>query len=420
MSFPSEPPLVQTEFFGLAGTTTADGATVRDGRLYYDVSNSRWQFEGVIEGSGGQGLLDEEFEMKLEDEAGRSLVCSKCIISGIQSHLFDLEIKRGKPVHIVVGGAELSKGAIGGGDEVRVYGAVEIGSFMGDYQTAGGINRVDLSFMEPGAGLVPQGVEELGTGGVFSYPVKGYDQEEAFQIRDKLTFLLSFADGRRVRCPYLLVWGGEDCYVLHLLNPPRQILNAGVGGVIRTVYPGRLENFLRRAWTAWDRHNSQLDLPHLIDYYLLALDQQFAAPRMLIASVWMEAMKFQYATGVMGYTRKKPGAKFNKPGKKETYDFGELVAEIYDHYDVRDANGNVDGDTGFITYRNEVVHEGRLDSVDLERRVELSDNLLWTIQRLMLNILGYRGEVYSRIAGDYIDYPPRPALTQPDGIPVAG
>ena len=301
-----------------------------------------------------------------------------------------------------------------------MYGAIEIDDFRGDYQTAGGIGMVDLSFIAPGAGLIPKAADELGTRGVFSYPGTGYDPEEAFQIRDKLTFLLSFAEGRRVRCPYLLAWAGEGRYVLHLLNPPLRTRNAGAGGVIRIEYPGPLESFLRRAWTAWDRHNGSLNLPRLIDYYLLALDQQFAESRMLIASVWMEAMKYQYATGVMGYTRKKPGAKFNKPGKKETYDFAELVAEVYDYYGVKDAYGNVDGDTGFIAYRNEVVHEGRLDSVTLERRVELSESLLWTIERLMLNVLDYRGTVYSRIVGREIDYPPRPAPPEPAGIPVAG
>jgi len=170
-------------------------------------------------------------------------------------------------------------------------------------------------------------------------------------------------------------------------------------------YPGILQNYLERAWSAWDKHTDwdkhteQLDLPALIDLYVLLKDQSHIETRMLIGSVWMEAIKYQYAKNVAGYQQNENDFFLNPNGKK--FSFKELLKEVYKHYNVPN------GDLSFIPYRNEVVHQGKITKLSVPGQPDPSEGLIRSIEYTLLMILEYEGEMRDEESKKYIKFPPR-------------
>lgn len=94
----------------------------------------------------------------------------------------------------------------------------------------------------------------------------------------------------------------------------------------------------------------KLDLDILIHYYVLLKNTGYPETRVLLGSVLMEGVKYAYAAHYKQYPRDKNGF-FLKPDRKK-YSFRDLIKEVYDEFDLKH------GDTGFIQYRDEVVHRG--------------------------------------------------------------
>ena len=206
--------------------------------------------------------------------------------------------------------------------------------------------------------------------------------------------MLSFAYGRFISPVWYLRIDSHGATHTELL--PRK---AGDGGVHRPVlyviYPFQVSGLLSRAWPRWDHEGYGLDLPVLIDQYVLMRQQNFVESTLMLGSIWMEAFKYQYAAQVRQYQQSK-NAYFKKTGSAKNYTFGELVKEGMQYYGVPSPY------LDFVPVRNSVIHTGTLgqpikDKIRL--RVELED----AIREFFYTLFDFQGLVWSYKDLDWVE-----------------
>jgi len=112
--------------------------------------------------------------------------------------------------------------------------------------------------------------------------------------------------------------------------------------------------------------------------------------RILLGSVLMEGVKYAYAEHYKQYPRDSNDFFLKPDGQR--YSFRALIEEVYDEFGLKN------GDTGFIQYRNEVVHQGRLSSLSRAQTKALASGLERTIEHRLLRILAYKGDYWDPTA----------------------
>jgi len=110
----------------------------------------------------------------------------------------------------------------------------------------------------------------------------------------------------------------------------------------------------------------------------------------LIGSVFMEALKYLYATNVKHYTSKKH--RFYKDiACKHIYTFEDAINDIYSDYGITQGLSA----SKIVKHRNEVIHEGKFTSPF----PDVLDTLLaleTTMEHLLLKMLDYDGPYKDR------------------------
>ena len=118
----------------------------------------------------------------------------------------------------------------------------------------------------------------------------------------------------------------------------------------------------------------------------------------LLGCVFMEGLKYSFAKNIKRYPYNARAHKFLKPDGVAKYSFEDLINKLYEHFHI------ADGDTTFIKYRNEVIHEGVLSSISFEEILAKKRDLEITIEHLLLNILKYDGNYWDKPSGEWVDY----------------
>jgi len=388
---PRKIPKVLTELDQLRGTVKCGDIEFGvEGRVYLDES-----WKPTFEGSADAVLIPHNIsgtELELIDDLGHSVQCKGVHITKICAEPFNnISNFRAYVSEVLIANDELQKK-----DTLHVFDAVVIPPFHG----------AELDFIKPGTRLYGDTIENIRECNGYLYtPLSSLTDLGQHDSRvDKLSYLLSFAAAQFVGFPWQGVWNDDES-IYHIRF--RDLIEPYTTGasIFHLKYPGILQNYLERAWSAWDKHTDwdkhteQLDLPALIDLYVLLKDQSHIETRMLIGSVWMEAIKYQYAKNVAGYQQNENDFFLNPNGKK--FSFKELLKEVYKHYNVPN------GDLSFIPYRNEVVHQGKITKLSVPGQPDPSEGLIRSIEYTLLMILEYEGEMRDEESKKYIKFPPR-------------
>lgn len=125
-------------------------------------------------------------------------------------------------------------------------------------------------------------------------------------------------------------------------------------------------------------------------------NQEFIEVKILIGCVWMEAIKYEYASNIAKYKKDNNGY-FLKPNSSKKFSFEELIKEVYTYFNISNS------DVSFVEYRNEVIHEGKI-SLSFEDKKNLFNLLVCSIESIMLKILNYKGRIRDRFKGEYVEF----------------
>jgi hypothetical protein len=156
--------------------------------------------------------------------------------------------------------------------------------------------------------------------------------------------------------------------------------------ILYVEYPQQLSNLLTNGLRAWDTQGKGLDLPHLIQLYILARSEQFVEASLMLASIWLEALKHQYAVSI-AHLQQNPGGYFLKPDSSR-YSFKELMQEAFHHFAVK-----VPDDSFIANVRNPVIHTGTVNLGSAEKltaRLEISQR----IEDFLLSVLCFTGLIW--------------------------
>lgn len=383
-------PLLEIEIKDLTGSCIVDGIQLNilgelilnDGKPFLSAKCDNYLLLSAI--------AHKTIDLTFVDSLGRRIECRKIGITHTDS---DGGFESDDIIDIVI-----KKGNINNTDDVDFFGVIRCKEFSGqEFDQFGNRSINELSIMAAGAQLCSQTIPQIESGnGYLVSPLKHGDYADFKEkVLPKFHSLISFLFANFVSMPYQLVWKDPDNYIVEWLSTKYSTRG---GGIFYTQYPGVIQNFFQKVWLEWDKYGATLELPVLVDYYVLIENETHVDVRLLLASVWMEAMKHMYAVNVAKY-KLNAGGYFLKPGLlKGRFSFAELIQEVYSKFKI------TVGDTSFIPYRNEVVHRGKINE-PIKDKLSIFMNLISTIDRLMLNILGYQGQIWDRAAKRYIDYP---------------
>lgn len=345
MSIRKEIPLIETEIKNLIGTCNINGTAhsvtgdlfLKEGRPFFKGTTN---FIHVID------INHKPFDITLQDTLGRQIVCKKFHISSINSNS---QFESDSIINVVI-----SNGLIQDSDDAEIYNVIRSKNFSGQYFDQfnnRSINNLDV--IKTGTKLYSIGVQEIDASSGYLFSNIKYSEYPDYDknILNKFYSIFSFAFSNFVSIPYQIIWKDKDNYIIQW-NYSNYSTDGS--GIFYTQYPKVIQNYFDRVWKEWDKYIGILDLPALIDYYILIENQKHIESKMLLSCVWMEAIKHSYALNIAKYKQNKSGY-FLKPSSSKTkFSFKELVEEVYSYFKINN------GDLNFIPYRNEVIHQGKI------------------------------------------------------------
>jgi len=379
-------PHIQTTFVNLQGVLIDNGIKSNIiGKLSY--KNNQPVFIGKVTTPLVKIDPSPPYRIELKSQDGHDIICERSWITHYRNFVI---------FEFIIDEAIIKKGNIEDKDDVEIFCVFHIKPFCGsemDQDNLRCINKLD--FVALGSRLYSSPIDQINNGnGYLFFPMKlgdFADQERNFL--KKFHYLLSFATGNYIGHPYLIIWKDADNYIIKLSHSGYSLEGSGIFYI---TFPGVIQDILSKAWHSWDNHISQLDLPSLIDCYVLMQNQKHIETKLLLGSVLMEAIKYQYASNIAKYAQDKYDF-FIKPSNGKRFKFEELVKEVYNYYKVKS------GDLTFIPYRNEVVHQGKLN-LSFPNKMYHFNLLAFSIDQLFLNILGYKGLIWDRFQKKWIKY----------------
>jgi len=379
-------PHIQTTFKNLRGFLIGNGLKANIiGKLFY--KNKQPVFIGKVASPIFDIAPSPSYKIKLTDQNGHDIICERSWIKGYRNFtIFDFLIDK----------TIIKKGNIKDTDDVEIFCILQIKPFCGSEMSHNNIRCINkLDFVAPGSRLYSSPIAQVNNGnGYLFFSMKFSDfaaQEDNF-IK-KFYYLLSFATGNYIGFPYLIIWKDEDNYIIKL--SPSSSPSEG-SGIFYITYPDVIQNFLSNAWASWDYHINQIDLPSLIDYYILMQNQKYIDVKLLLGSVLMEAIKHQYASNIRNYSKDRHGF-FINPSNNQRFTFRELVNEIYAYYNVQS------GDLTFINFRNEVIHQGKIN-LSIPNKLNQFNLLAFSIEQIFLNIFNHKGTIWDRFQEKWMEY----------------
>jgi hypothetical protein len=239
--------------------------------------------------------------------------------------------------------------------------------------------------------------------------------QAVLHVSDKSNFsdvllLLSLAQRCIIRSPIRKFYSSERLVYIELI--PNESFN-WVSNPLIPIAGSRLSDFMVQVLPRLPAVLKDLELSRLIHYYCLSITSEYAELKFILASLFMEALKFYWALNVgkktpicnkngfiRGFERSK-----NKNNDSVPCGFKELLDETYQSYGL---NPNFT----FIENRNAMFHSGApgtyqqgVSSTWQTIKPELIP-LYRQIDDVLLAILGYTGVIHRWDTPDIIDLYP--------------
>lgn len=380
-------PLIKTKYTKLSGyavSSTTNQKINVTGTLHFDDNKPTFSGNAIL----GAFTFDDKYDMVLSDNNSRTFKLHKCQLSNTQNFT--------SFVFIIIE-AKIVYGQIQANDYCSFYSIIRTKKFSGKYfDILGRRDIIKLDHINSGMRLYYKPLSEIDDAKGYFYHSNRYSNLGSYidKTIPTLSSLISFGMGDFAGIPYHLIWKNKKNYEIHLTGD--KFTKEG-SSIFYVESPPVLSDLLEYGWQGWQQHCPSINLSVLIDYYVLIANQKHIEPKMLLACVWMEAMKHQYAKNVQRYTMNR-GGYFLKSGTTTKYSFKELVQEVYTHFHV----GN--GDLSFIPFRNEVVHQGQIN-LPFPHKLQQFDLLITSIEHILLDLLKYSGKIWSRKDNRYVMFP---------------
>lgn len=383
-------PFIKTKFIDLKGKCkTKDGTLSIDveGQIYLDGITP--QFKGKGDFSQFAMISEIPGNMILElSEGNISVTCEGFWINNMQ-HRDEFV---GTPTV-----CRIKRGSIIETDDIEIYSLYaipEIGGALFDENGSRCINPLD--YIESGARLYSTLTPDYENCNAYSYIPMKYSRytSEWNKIITKLQYLLRLFTANYVSSPYSLIYKDENNYEIELFAI--ESLQTG-SGIFYLKFPNIVTNFLQTAWKEWDILIPAFPLSAYIDYYVIIANLNHYEGKMIVACVLMEAIKHDFAKNLKSYAQDSKGFFLKPAGGK--YGFRDLVQEVYNHFNV------VSGDLTFITYRNEVIHQGKISIPTFSAKYDQFLLLISSIEKILLNMFNYKGQIWNRFEEKYVEYP---------------
>jgi hypothetical protein len=291
------------------------------------------------------------------------------------------------------------RGNIRDSDQVNIYNIITDINFADEVNFADlgkrGIKFLseelkDFALIKTEVQQVPRSVAYFGVSDIYEK-----FEEKWRNYLDVFLLMFRFAASNFINSPVIYIknpTGGEH------IEMTSYIEYGGRGGrIFYLTYPGTVSDFVNSTFDQFVSLRKKLDLDKLIMYYIMMKNTGFVDNSYLLGCIFMEGLKHSFAKNLKGYPYDSTNHSFLKPnGSRCT--FRDLINELYSEFHI------THGNTGFIKYRNEVVHEGILSSISFEEILNEKQNLETTIEHLLLNILEYKGLYWDRPTREWVDY----------------
>lgn len=381
-------PLIKSKFSKLSGYAVSKSTNKQitiTGTLYLE--DSQPFFKGNADQSSFK--YDDKYNIILTDNNSISYKLYKC-------QLFNTDIFTSYTFRVME--VNISCGNIDTNDSCKFFSIIRTDKFIGKYfDILGRRNIIKLDYVKSGMRLYYKPISEIESAKGYLYYSNTLSTLDNYidEIIPTLCSLISFGMGNFAGFPYHLIWKNDNNYKIILKGD--NFTREGTG-IFYVEYPNILSDLIECGWQGWKHHSPSINLPVLIDYYVLIANQKHIESKMLLACVWMEAMKHQYAKNVRNYLVNR-GGYFLKPGSSNKFSFLELVQEVYNYYNVSG------GDLSFIVYRNEVIHQGQINLL-FPQKLHQFNKLITSIEYILLDILQFNGKVWSRDNDNYVNFPP--------------
>ena len=191
----------------------------------------------------------------------------------------------------------------------------------------------DLMLVKSNISQVPRSVGYFETTDVYG----NYETIWADRFNN-LLLLFRFAASNMINFPVVYINNSQGGELIEITNYIRE---GGRGSSIFYLdYPGALSGMVDSTFRKVVSLRRDLDLDKLILYYIMMKNTSFIDNKYLLGCVFMEGLKYSFAKHVKGYTQK--GDYFYKTDNKTRYNFGELIDEVYNNYNIKK------GDRGFL------------------------------------------------------------------------
>jgi hypothetical protein len=301
-------------------------------------------FEIVFQDNAGWKIFGENFSIFNEGVSVQAGKISLPLFATFKAKGHKLIIKRGE---------------ISSTDRVNIYKILTDINFAGEVRVAG-FSEYAVKFSTDQLKdliLIKSNVPQVPRSAGYFEITDTYENysDKWFDIIDNLLLLFRFAASNMINFPVIYIKNSQGDELIEITS---YITEGGRGSSIFYLsYPGTLSKLVDSTYNNLASSRLTLDLDKLILYYIMMKNTSFVDNEYLLGCVFMEGLKYSFAKNIKNYTLN--GEKFIKTNGKPYY-FKELIDEVYQYFNVKC------GDTDFIRYRNEVIHQGAISSIPFE------------------------------------------------------
>ncbi|MCX5792131.1 MAG: hypothetical protein NTY45_07950 [Elusimicrobia bacterium] len=386
------PKEITVTFPALKGTiTTIDKQTFCVTGTVSRTPNGELVFDGIGEADWLIKGLGEKFKAELISKDGWRVLCENCVNEEIHNHS-NFKAQCGK-VTAIIGNSFEEKAILScysiftGGEKV----------FSGDVFDKNGkcsIILTDFILKDSSLNGTPLGTEITNQIGYLYFNAPAISTTEIVKHISKTAMFLSFAYARFISTPWISYFDKNNNQKIEMFPTHK---SGEAGPILYISYPGTISNLLKNGWNEWDLvHGKGLDLFPLINFHILAHNQEFIEASLLLNCIWMEAFKDQYGKNIKHYPQDRSDF-FLKPNGRR-FSFRELVEEGMKHFGITSPY------TGFIDARNNLIHTGKIPE-SFGTKLEINSNLESAIEKFFFTILKYKGLIWDRKNKNWTDWP---------------
>lgn len=220
----------------------------------------------------------------------------------------------------------------------------------------------------------------------FLTPSKIQDTKNKY-IVDILNNLFLIYCGKKFKLDYILIEDENYKEIYGNINENYPFLKEGIFHYeFINIFETRcFKDFVESTFNTYDSKQKHWGLNLLIDYFISYYHTSFTEIGFLYLSIFFESLKNSYAKNIQKYTQNKNNF-FINPNTKKTFSFKDLVKEIGLNLNIQSI------DTSFIKIRNELIHTGYIQKINICDVQRLENQ----VKEVILSLIGFTGKAYFR------------------------